>query len=82
MRVPMSTRGKIRKPSVKGNSVFIPGRLSKGAEAAMIVKAPLSTPAAPQPAIALPKINITDETDTPQISDPSSKRATAPRKTN
>jgi hypothetical protein len=48
----------------------------------MIVNAPLRTPAAPQPATALPIMNIGDELAKAQRRDPSSNKATAPRNIN
>ena len=53
---------------------FLPGRLSTGAEAAMIVKAPLDRPETPRPDIALPIINIGDDFAVPHIKEPSSNR--------
>ena len=55
------------------------GRLSRGAAAAMIVNAPLTIPAAPNPATALPIINMADDFARAQKRDPSSKSATAMR---
>ena len=66
----------------KWEGKIILGRLSKGAAAAMIVNAPLRTPAPPHPAIALPIINIGDEIDTAHMRDPNSKSTTAPINTN
>jgi hypothetical protein len=44
-------------------------------EADNIVIAPFPTPELPMPAIALPTINMLEEVETPQINEPSSKRA-------
>jgi hypothetical protein len=48
----------------------------------MIVSPPLRIPAPPHPAIALPTINMLEDVDTPQMRDPTSKRARALRKVN
>lgn len=39
----------------------------------MMVKAPVEMPAAPAPAMALPTMNIGDDTDAPEMADPISK---------
>jgi hypothetical protein len=51
------------------------GLLSIGMHAAMIVRPPLIMPAPPIPAIALPTMNIFDEIATPEMREPTSKRA-------
>jgi hypothetical protein len=56
------------------------GRFSRGRAAAMIERAPFNKPADPRPATALPIMNMFDEVATPQISEPSSKRAKNQRK--
>lgn len=48
----------------------------------MITKAPFMTPAPPHPATALPSINITEEVDAAQRSDPNWNIPTAPRNMN
>lgn len=58
----------------------IPGRFSRGAEADMIVSAPLRMPAPPHPATALPTMNMAEDVDTPQIREPNSKITSAPMK--
>ncbi len=57
------------------------GRLCRGTEYAMTIKAPENIPAQPMPAIARPTIRALDVGAIPQTSDPSSKIPMALRKT-
>lgn len=56
-------------------SRIIPGLLCIGTAPAIIVKAPLIMPEVPMPETARPTINILEDVETPQMSDPSSNRA-------
>jgi len=49
------------------------GRFSRGTVLDKIKSAPVKTPAAPNPAIALPRIKAVEFGDIPQINDPISK---------
>jgi hypothetical protein len=48
--------------------------LSTGAEAAIIVNAPLDRPETPRPEIALPTINMGEDFAVPHIKEPNSNR--------
>lgn len=50
------------------------GLFANGVAADIIVIEPFNIPDDPEPAIALPTINILEFTETPHISDPSSKK--------
>ena len=58
----------------------IPGRLSGGMEACIIVKPPFMSPAPPSPAMNRPAINMADVCAAPQIADPILKIVKKPRK--
>jgi hypothetical protein len=53
----------------------VPGLLCIGTAPAIIVNAPLIMPEVPIPETARPTINIFEEFETPQMSDPSSNTA-------
>ena len=71
------TRGPITAPScaIPWHAPIRPGRWTSGTAAEMIVKAPFCRPAVPIPWMARPTISTFDEGATPQINEPSSKRA-------
>ena len=56
------------------------GRFSSGADAAKMVRSPVSDPALPIPAIALPTMSISEVFATAHIRDPSSNNASAIKK--
>lgn len=51
------------------------GRFSRGAQLEIMVMAPLMMPAEPNPAMARPTINMSDETAAPHSTEPNSKMA-------
>lgn len=55
--------------------VHLHGRFSRGAQLEIIVMAPLMMPAEPNPAMARPTINMSDETAAPHSTEPNSKMA-------
>jgi hypothetical protein len=57
-----------------------PGLFVIGTHPEIMVKAPFNIPEVPIPATARPTINIFEEVDKAQISEPSSKRAKKARK--
>ena len=56
------------------------GRFLRGAQLDIMVMAPLMMPAAPNPAMARPTINIVDEMAAPQRMEPNSKMPKKNRK--